>query len=175
MEPIERSASFRERFRRADTVLGTFIKTPTVHGIEILGDLGFDFVVIDEEHAPFDRGSIDLALLAARASRIAGVVRVAEATAASLLGALDCGAAGVLVPHVASLAIAQEVVAACRYRSGRRGFTNSSRAGGYGRYGLSDHVDRSDADVTVVAMIEDPETLAEIDAIVAVEGLDESL
>ena len=172
MEPIERSASFRERFRRADTVLGTFIKTPTVHGIEILGDLGFDFVVIDEEHAPFDRGSIDLALLAARASRIAGVVRVAEATAASLLGALDCGAAGVLVPHVASLAIAQEVVAACRYRSGRRGFTNSSRAGGYGRYGLSDHVDRSDADVTVVAMIEDPETLAEIDAIVAVEGLD---
>jgi 2-keto-3-deoxy-L-rhamnonate aldolase RhmA len=85
MQPIEGSVSFRERFRRADTMLGTFIKTPTGHGIEILGDLGYDFVVIDEEHAPFDRGSIDVALLAAHASRTAGVVRVAEATAASVL------------------------------------------------------------------------------------------
>src|SRR5437764_898565 len=60
-------ATFRQRFVAGEHLLGTFIKTPTSHAIEILGSLGYDFVVIDEEHAPFDRVAIDVALLAARA------------------------------------------------------------------------------------------------------------
>jgi len=38
------------------------------HATEILGDVGYDFVVIDEEHAPFDRLAIDQALLSTRAA-----------------------------------------------------------------------------------------------------------
>ena len=96
-------ASFRARFLAGDLLLGAFIKTPTPHATEILGGVGFDFVVIDEEHAPFDRVTIDTVLLAARASQTAGLVRVAEPTPARLLAALDDGAAGVLAPHVASV------------------------------------------------------------------------
>ena len=44
----------------------------------------------------------------------------------------DCGADGVLVPHVSSVAVAQEVVAASRYRNGRRGYSPSGRSGLYG-------------------------------------------
>jgi staphyloferrin B biosynthesis citrate synthase len=164
--------SFRRRFLAGEPLLGTFIKTPTSPSVEIIGGIGFDFVVIDEEHAPFDRVTIDMALLGARASGAAGIVRVAEATPAKLLAVLDDGAVGVLVPHVSSAAKAREVVAACRYRGGKRGFSNSPRAGGYGAAGIWDHVDRSDADVAVIAMIEDPEALDDIDAIVAVDGLD---
>src|ERR1044071_3693722 len=61
-------SAFRQRFAAGEQLVGTFIKTPTSHAIEIIGDLGFDFVVIDEEHAPFDRGSIDMCILGARAS-----------------------------------------------------------------------------------------------------------
>ncbi len=165
-------ASFRQRFLAGDVLLGTFVKTPTSHAVEILGGLGFDFVVIDEEHAPFDRCAIDVALLAARASGTAGLVRVAEPTAAKLLAVLDDGATGVLVPHVSSPAKAREIVAACRYRGGKRGFSNTTRAGGFGTLGIWDHVEAGDAATTVVAMIEDPEALDDIDAIVAVEGLD---
>ncbi|RBP18111.1 2-keto-3-deoxy-L-rhamnonate aldolase RhmA [Roseiarcus fermentans] len=165
-------ASFRARFLAGDLLLGAFIKTPTPHATEILGGVGFDFVVIDEEHAPFDRVTIDTVLLAARASQTAGLVRVAEPTPARLLAALDDGAAGVLAPHVASVEKAKDVVAACRYRGGKRGFSNSPRAGGYGKLGVWDHVDAADASVAVIAMIEDPEALDAIDAIVAVEGLD---
>ena len=103
-------SSFRRRFAARQTVVGSFIKTPTSHAIEILGDVGFDFAVIDEEHAAFDRRSIDITLLAARASGIAGIVRVAEARASSILSALDCGAVGVLVPHVLSVEKAKEVI-----------------------------------------------------------------
>ena len=163
-------AAFRRRFLAGETLLGTFIKTPTGHATEILGSIGFDFVVIDEEHAPFDRCTIDQTLLAARAAGTAGIVRVSDTS--KLLAVLDDGAAGVLVPHVSSAARAREIVAACRYRGGKRGFSNSPRAGCYGALGMWPHVDKADAEVTVLAMIEDPEALDDIDAIVATPGLD---
>ena len=50
---------FRRRLRAGEHLLGTFIKTPTTHATEILGMLGFDFVVIDQEHAPFSASVID--------------------------------------------------------------------------------------------------------------------
>lgn len=165
-------STFRQRFAAGDLLLGTFIKTPTSHTSEIIGALGFDFVVIDEEHAVFDRVSIDQALLGARAAGTAGIVRVAEPTPAKLLAVLDDGAVGVLVPHVSSVAKAKDIVAACRYRGGKRGFSNTNRGGGYGATGIWEHVDAKDAETTVIAMIEDPEALDDIDAIVAVEGLD---
>ena len=56
------AANFRARVLARQTLVGTFLKTPTGHGVEIMGDAGFDFVVIDQEHAPFDRSSTDVAL-----------------------------------------------------------------------------------------------------------------
>lgn len=143
-------ASFRQRLLAGEPLLGTFIKTPTVHTTEIIGSLGFDFVVTDQEHAPFDRVTTDLILLAA----------------------LDDGAQGIVVPHVATAGHARAVVAAARYRGGRRGFSNSPRAGGYGRAGVWEHVDASDAATAVIAMVEDPQALDRVDEIAAVDGLD---
>ena len=166
------AAQFRQRLIAGEPLVGTFIKTPTSHSTEILGDLGFDFVVIDQEHAPFDRVATDQVLLGARAAGTAGLVRVPSAAPEAILGALDDGAIGVLVPHVDSVARARDFVAACRYRGGKRGFSNSPRAGRYGGLAMWPHVDAQDAQVAVVAMIEDPQALEVIDAIAAVEGLD---
>lgn len=152
--------------------MGTFIKTPTSHTSEIMGDIGFDFVVIDEEHAPFDRTAIDAALLGSRATATAGIVRVARPDAASILSALDDGAIGVLVPHVNSAEKARQAVSAARYRGGRRGFSNSPRAGRYGGLPLPAHVRQGDEQITVIVMIEDREALVDIDAIARVEGVD---
>ena len=162
--------AFRKRLLAGEVLLGTFIKFPTGHSTEIIGSVGFDFVVIDEEHGPFDRGSTDQALMGARAGGIAGFVRVPDT--GRLLGALDDGAIGVLVPHVSSPEKAREVVSLCRYRGGKRGFSNTTRAGEYGGRGMWGHVDAQDRDVTVLAMIEDPEALECLDAIFATPGLD---
>jgi 2-keto-3-deoxy-L-rhamnonate aldolase RhmA len=165
-------ADFRRRLAAGAKLSGTFIKTPSGHATEIFGDLGYDFVVIDEEHAPFDRTTIDQALVAARAARIAALVRVGSSSPSNLLSVLDGGAVGVLVPHVVSGKKATEIAAACRYRGGKRGFSNSPRAGRYGGLSLSQHVERADATTTVVAQIEDPEALDQIDAIAGVDGID---
>lgn len=169
---LSHSVSFRQRFLAGDTLVGTFVKTPATHLVEILGQSGFEFVVVDEEHAPWDRVAIDGVLLAARASGTAGIVRVSEPTPAKILAVLDDGATGVLVPHVNSAEKAREIVAASRYRGGRRGFSNTTRAGNFGAAGVWEHVDAQDALVTVIAMIEDPEALDVIDDIVATDGLD---
>lgn len=162
---------FRQRLEGRERLLGTFLKTATGHATEILGGAGFDFVVVDAEHAPFSTGDIDLMMLAARAAGLPSVVRVASSEESHLLQALDCGAAGVLTPHVMSAAKLREIVSACRYRGGARGFSNSPRAGEYGARGFSDHMDNADASTAVIAMIEDPEAVDQLDEIFAVEGL----
>lgn len=164
-------STFRCRFTDGQHVVGSFIKTPTTHATEIFGALGYDFVVIDEEHAPFDRMATDMVLLAARASNLAGIVRVSSDDPAKILSCLDCGAAGVLVPHVASVEKARAVAAAARYRGGRRGYSGSPRAGGYGATPMWQLVDEQDASVCAIAMIEDPEALDHIDAIADVDGI----
>jgi 2-keto-3-deoxy-L-rhamnonate aldolase RhmA len=162
--------SFRQRMLAGEKLVGTFLKTPTSHATEIVAGLGFDFVVIDQEHAPFDRTTTDIALMAASGSNIPALVRVSGPDA--VLSVLDCGASGILMPHVTSAAYAREVAQLCRYRNGRRGYATSTRAGAYTAVPMWRHIRASDETVTVVAQIEDPEALDQIDEIAAVEGID---
>ncbi len=165
-------SSFRKRLTSGDHLLGTFVKTPTTHATEILGLLGFDFVVFDQEHAPLGQDALDRMILAARASNLAGIVRVGDPSEPNILSVLDCGASGVLVPHVATVEKAEHIVACCRYRAGQRGFANTTRAGEFGGVSFSDHMDAQDAQISCIAMIEDVAALDEIEGIVAVKGLD---
>lgn len=163
---------FRDRFLAGEVLYGTFLKIPATMPAEILGSVGYDFVVVDEEHSPFNRETTDRIVLACRAAGIAAIVRVQSADPAAILSVLDCGADGVLVPHVRDAATAAAIVAAGRYRGGRRGFAPTTRAGGFGSAGQAEHMATEDARVTIIAMIEDPEAIDNIDAILRVEGLD---
>ena len=165
------AAEFRRRLRAGAPLVGTFIKLPGPHATEIIAGAGFDFGVIDCEHGPFDRASAGVAILAARANGMAAIARVETAMPHHLGAALDEGASGLLVPHVRSTATARQVVEACRYRFAR-GFSNTTRAGHYGARALWEHVDETDDEVTIIAMIEDPEATEDIADIVAVDGID---
>lgn len=168
----ERSNSFSSRLRAGERHIGTFVKVPTVHTTEVLSSIGFDFIVIDQEHAPFDLSVIDVVILAARANGVAPIVRIGDASDGNILSLLDCGAAGIMVPHVDSPEKAHEVAMACRYRGGRRGFSRTGRAGGYGAVGVAEHLARQDEEILCIAMIEEPAGVDNIDAIVAVPGID---
>src|SRR5688500_4779080 len=92
---------FRSRLLARERMFGTFVKLPTTQVIEMLGQIGYDFIIIDQEHAALDRGITDLMIFAARASNMAPIVRVPEYTDANILSVLDSGAMGIMVPHVA--------------------------------------------------------------------------
>ncbi len=166
---------FRDRIRSGDVLAGTWVKTPHPNIVEVLALSALDVLVLDAEHAPFDRGSLDLCILAARAGAKPVLVRPASASQEHILQALDGGADGVIVPHVRSPEEAREVVRACHYGPAgdhqARGFAGSTRAAAYTTLGMAAHRAAA-SDVTVIAQIEDAEALDQIEAIAAVEGID---
>ena len=163
---------FKQRIAAGEALLGTFLKTPHPHIVEVLASSGLDCVVIDAEHAPFDRCDIDACVMAARLGGLPVLVRTPSNAPEQILNALDCGADGVLVPHVRSAAEAHAVAASAHYGVGGRGYAGSSRAAGYGTASMPDHKAASAAKTVVIAQIEDVEALEEIDEIAAVEGID---
>jgi 2-keto-3-deoxy-L-rhamnonate aldolase RhmA len=163
--------AFRDQLRAGELLAGTWVKTPHPHVVEVLSFSSLDCLVLDAEHAPFDRAALDLCILAARAGGKTVLVRPQSASHAHILNALDCGADGVILPHIRSAAEAEDAVKACHYVSGGRGYAGSSRAAGYTTKGMAGH--RADAKgVTVIAQIEDVEGVDNIDAIAAVSGID---
>lgn len=161
---------FRQRLLAGEPLIGSFMKVPSPHLTEVMGSMGFDFVMLDEEHAPWTRATLDTAFLAARAFGLAGMVRVARPDAANILSALDDGATGIMVPHIDSAEKAQNIVSWAHYYSGSRG-AGVGRGGEYGTRG-KDNFAIADEQTTVIAMIEDRQALAAIDDITSVEGID---
>ena len=162
----------KSRLAASDYLLGTFLKTPAPMLVEVLATCGLDLLCLDAEHAPFDRAAIDACVFAARACDLPVIVRTPTAAHEHILNALDCGADGMLLPHIRSAAEARAAVAAATYRPGGRGYAGSSRAAGYGLASMTDHRAASAARTTVIAQIEDVEALDELDAIAATPGLD---
>jgi 2-keto-3-deoxy-L-rhamnonate aldolase RhmA len=162
---------FARRLRARERLLATWVKTPHPHVVEVLGLTELDALVIDAEHAPFDRSAVDAALLAARASCIAALVRPPANEPAAILQALDSGAGGVVVPHIRNAEEAAAAVKACRYVPGGRGFAGSTRAAAYTTKGMAAQRATSD-DPLVIAQIEDAEALEHLDAIARTPGLD---
>ena len=163
--------TFRERLHAGDLLAGTWVKTPHPHVVEVLSLSSLDCLVLDAEHAPFDRAALDLCILAARAGGKTVLVRPQSASHEQILNALDCGADGVILPHIRTAAEAADAVKACHYISGGRGFAGSSRAAAYTTKGMAKH--RADAKgVIVIAQIEDIEGVDNIKEIAAVEGID---
>lgn len=164
--------TLKQRIASGEALFGTFLKTPAPMLVEVLATSGIDLLCLDAEHAPFDRAAIDACIHAARAAQLPVIVRPQTAAHEHILNALDCGADGVLLPHIRSAAEAQAAVCAAHYGPGGRGYAGSSRAAGYGLTGMADHRAASAARTVVIAQIEDIEALEDIDAIAAVDGID---
>ena len=162
---------FRQKLRTGHILAATWIKTPHPHVVEVLSHSKLDALILDAEHAPFDRGALDSCILAARAGNKTVLVRPEANNPAALLQALDAGADGVVVPHIRNVAEAEAAVLACHYRPDGRGFAGSTRAAGYTTMGMAAHREAA-KNAVVIAQIEDAQALNEINGIARVQGLD---
>lgn len=161
----------RPTMKRAGQRIGTFVKTPAPQVIEVLGRSRLDFAVLDAEHAPLDRATIDLLVMAGWAAALPLLVRIADCQAATIQSALDVGAAGVLVPHVDDAETARQVVARTRHRGGCRGFSGSPRFAGYGSLSMRGALEAG-TDCFVMCQIESTEAVAAAGEIALVDGVD---
>lgn len=166
------ATGLRARMLAGETLAGTFMKTPNHVTLEILILAGLDFVCIDAEHAPFDRGAIDACLAVARAQDFPVLVRIGDGSPARILDVLDMGATGIVVPHVDSVEKAEGIARAARFGHGGRGYAGSTRWAGYTSQTMPDLLARSRAETIVLVQIEEPEGVDAAKAIAQVSGID---
>lgn len=150
--------------------IGTFIKTPAPQIVEVLGLSGLDFAVLDAEHAPLDRATLDLMLLAGRAATLSLLVRVPDDRAVTLLHALDCGADGLIIPHVDTPEQAAAIVNRARFAGGERGFSNSPRFSRYGTTGIEEAMTLGDR-AEIICQIESRQAVEQAAEIANVPGV----
>ena len=164
-------AGFRARMLSGEILAGTFVKTPSYELVEVLAKSGLDFICLDAEHSPFDRGRLDACLAIARALDFPTLVRVGSGSEENILQALDSGALGVVVPHVDTIAKAEAIARASRFGHGGRGYAGSTRWAGFATRSMPDVMAQTDETV-VIAQIEEPEAVDDADRIAAVPGID---
>lgn len=166
-----RTANLRKRLLAREKLASTFVKTAEVTVIEVLATSGLDFIVLDGEHAAFDRGRLDACLAVARALDFPALVRISSGTEENVLMALDAGAVGVVVPHVDSVPKAQALAKSAHFGRGGRGFAGSTRWAGLTMQSMADVLDQ-DAQTIVMAQIEEPEGVEASEGIAAIDGID---
>jgi 2-keto-3-deoxy-L-rhamnonate aldolase RhmA len=166
------TSDLRTRIKANELLIGTFVKTPAPHNVEILGQAGLDFAVIDQEHAPIGIAQMDMMALASRAAGLPLLSRRWGASRDWIAPLLDLGLNGVMVPHVMDAADANAVCDAVRFSRGKRGLSPSPRAGNYGGMNISTYRDNSDAHSVVLVQIEDASALDHLDDIAAIEDVD---
>ncbi len=165
-------STFRQRLLNRDLLVGTWVKTPSPIVCEVLGKSDLDALCLDAEHAPFGRLELDACISATRAAGLTPLVRVPSADPHNILNALDCGATGVVVPHIRTAEDAEAICHWSLHGPGGRGYSGSTRAAGFGVKAIADQLRESADRVAIIAQIEDPEALDAIDDIAAVERLD---
>jgi 4-hydroxy-2-oxoheptanedioate aldolase len=138
---------------------------------EIIAGAGFDWIVIDGEHAPNDVSSLLMQLQAMRGGTAEPVFRLPWNDAVMTKRVLDVGVRSLIIPFVQNADEARAAVAATRYPPlGVRGVSVGPRANDYGR--IKNYHQSAYLDICVIVQLESKAALAEIEAIAAVDGID---
>ena len=161
-------SALQQIWSQGGTALGTACMMPSAFAAEILGELGFDFLMIDCQHGLIGYDAMVPILQAVARTDVVPLVRVPSNDAARIGATLDAGAAGVIVPMVSSLAEAEKAVAASHYPPvGERGM-GPVRSELFLK-GSTDEVNRQ---VLTIVMIESVAGVESAEAICSCPGID---
>lgn len=166
----DRSLALKHRLRAGEVVFGAWLSIADPVVAEIMATSGFDYVLIDTEHAPWSLEALQTALMTFKGERTVPIVRVPWNEQVHIKQALDLGADGILAPMVRTVDEARALLSACRYPpAGIRGF-GPRRASNYHR-SADDYVAHANESLIVIPQIEDIRTVAALDEIIAL-GID---
>ncbi|HEU0201903.1 MAG TPA: 4-hydroxy-2-oxoheptanedioate aldolase [Burkholderiaceae bacterium] len=163
---------FKEALARKEQLIGLWLSLANPYSAEVCASTGFQWLLVDGEHAPNDVRSILAQLQAVAPYGAAPVVRPVAGETALIKQLLDIGAQTLLVPMVDTPEQARALVAATRYPPhGTRGVGAAvARAS---RWGVRrDYVHAADAEVCLLVQAESVTALRHLQEICAVDGVD---
>jgi 2-keto-3-deoxy-L-rhamnonate aldolase RhmA len=169
-----RENTLKQRLESGKAAFGVMITFPSAPVVEMLGHLGFDWVLLDNEHGSITVDNVEDLVRAADLSGIAPIVRPVANRPEIIAPFLDRGAWGVQVPHVNTAQEARASVDAVKYHpEGHRGIFSRSRPAGYGFAGsTADYVREANANTLVCLMLEEVEAIENLGELVRVDGVD---
>lgn len=166
--------NLKETAARGEPILGSIIVSSNPANIEISGYLGYDFVLIDSEHAtasPFGSEMENL-IRAAYAADITPIVRVINNDRSQIRKVLDFGAKGIVCPFMNTKEDAKKFVSECLFPpEGNRGGAPVVRATKYGAISWSEYVKQANEETIIMGIIERMQGLENMDEICSVKGL----
>ncbi len=166
--PVNR---LKRALREGRTQIGLWSSLASYITVEVLADSGFDWMLLDTEHAPNELAMLHNQLQAISIGPTSPVVRPAWNDTVVIKRLLDVGAQTLLIPMVQNAEEAQRAVAATRYPPGGvRGLGTTTRANHYGR--VKDYLYRAHEEICVIVQIETQVALDNLEAIAAVDGVD---
>jgi 2-dehydro-3-deoxyglucarate aldolase len=163
--------SFRTSLRERKRLIGCWMSLASPVVTELVGVVGFDWMLLDAEHAPNDALTLIPQLMALKDSPSAPVVRPQANDPVAIKKLLDAGFVNFLIPFVDNAADAERAVAATRYPpQGIRGVSVGHRGNRYGT--VADYFQVANDNISVAVQIESRAAVQAIDEIIAVEGVD---
>jgi len=168
-----RTNTAKAKLAEGKVVFGAIISRHAPDLVELFGAIGYDFVMIDGEHGSMSLDDVEHMVRAAEVFGITPIARIPNHEDSTILRFLDRGVQGIIVPHINTREAAEAVAAAARYHpDGHRGVAGG-RPHDYG-VGASREQSTSflNAQLLVIPMIEETEAVANLDAILAVSGVD---
>ncbi len=162
---------FRQDLLAGRRLVGCWSSLGSPITIEILGLAGFDWLLLDAEHAPNDVLSLIPQLMALKDSASAPIVRPPWNDMVTIKRLLDAGFFNFLIPFVQSVKEAKAAIAATRYPpQGVRGVSVAHRSNRYGA--VEDYQQVINDNIAVIVQIETPAAAAIAKDIASVEGVD---
>lgn len=143
--------------------------------VEIAGYIGYDFVILEHEHAARSLSQLEQLIRAADVAQIPTIVRIKENTDSLIQQVLDAGAMGVLIALTRTKEDAIKAVRAAKFPPlGVRGAEPWIRSTKFGGYGISyaEYVKEMNEQITVSALVENQEGVDNVADIASVDGLD---
>lgn len=164
--------TFKQALQKGDQQYGFWLGLCNPFSAELCGHLGYDWLLIDAEHAPNDLGTIHSQLLAIDNTPSHPVIRIVEGQQALIKQVLDLGAQTLLVPMVETAEQARQLVAAMHYPpKGVRGVgTALARAARWNQ--VEDYFADADSQMCLLIQVESVTALDNLDEILTVEGID---
>lgn len=162
---------FKQSILAGRRQIGFWLSLGSAAVAEVVAGAGYDWVMIDAEHGPNDLATVIDQLRVLDAGPATPIVRPAWNDPVLIKRLLDAGAPALLVPFVRSADEAAQAVAATRYPPrGIRGVATSQRASRWGQ--RADYVQRYEQELCVIVQLETAASLAALEAIAAVPGVD---
>ncbi|MDB5801296.1 MAG: 5-keto-4-deoxy-D-glucarate aldolase [Rhodocyclales bacterium] len=171
MAPTVPKNHFKDAILKNKLQIGLFSLLSHHVSAEILAGCGFDWLILDTEHAPSDVLLVLQQLQAMSGGTAHAVVRPSHNDVVLIKRLLDIGVQTLMVPHVQNAAEARQAVASMWYPPrGIRGLGPVSRAANYGR--ILNYHEHAEKELCLIVQIENQEGLDNIEEIAAVEGVD---